>query len=252
MADLNPVLSAAQEALNALPRRQGHLSEIAQQAYAMRAEPPGMPLDEFMVKLSGNLAASVKRKGSPFAKVAGKKDSTGKAVSYRRGMYRLKQVRTIHAAEIHTAPMVDTSYLGKAGELGVMSELLFWGFNASLMTVDEGIDIVASRAGHYYHLQVKTSRPRADGKFYFSIRKAAFEDNHKGTTFYVLVMRGERSSQYAVFPSHFLDSLRRVGGITDGERAISITIAPDAKGRSFTMNAKTNIDHFINGFGHIK
>lgn len=39
----------------------------------------------------------------------------------------------------------STQYTGRVGEHRVVSELLFRGYNASIMSVDEGLDIVATR-----------------------------------------------------------------------------------------------------------
>lgn len=211
----------------------------------------GMNKEDFARKVGAALAASVKRKDSPFSRVAGKKDLFGKTTSHKRGMYRLKQVRTAVAGREHEPPIVSTLYLGKAGELAVMSELLFWGFNASLMSVDQGIDIVASKGGIYYHLQVKTSTQRADGKFYFSITQTSFLANNSGSTYYVFLMRAKSGNVFAVFPSSHLDIQRKAGGIKNGDNSLSITISPDAKGRSYTMNGKHSIDLFINNFAQI-
>jgi hypothetical protein len=250
MLELTPILQAAHEVLGDMPGKQAHLDEIAAKASARNAT-LGMSADEFAKKVGAALAASVKRKDSPFARVAGKKDLFGKTVSNKRGMYRLKQTRIMKAGATHEPPPADTLYLGKAGELAVMSEMLFWGFNASLMTVDQGIDIVASKAGHYFHLQVKTATQRADGKFYFSIKRSSFEANHRGSTYYVFLMRGKGGNVFAVFPSSHLDIQRKAGGIKDSDSGLSITIVPDAKGKSYTMNGKSQIDMFINNFGQI-
>lgn len=250
MSDLTPILKAARDILSDTPGKQAHLDEIAARASAKNAT-LGMGIDEFSKKVGLALAVSVKRKDSPFARVAGKKDAAGKVVSYKRGTYRLKQVRVVAAGTEHEPPTVDTMYLGKAGELAVMSELLFWGFNASLMTVDQGIDIVASKSGHYFHLQVKTATQRTDGKYFFSIKRSSFEANHRGSTYYVFLMRGKTGNVFAVFPSSHLDIQRKAGGIKDSDSGLSVTITPDAKGKSFVMNGKASIDLFINNFGQI-
>ncbi len=52
---------------------------------------------------------------------------------------------------------ISTQYVGKAGEHLVVSELLFKGYNASIMSVDEGLDIVATKGERLYNIQVKTS-----------------------------------------------------------------------------------------------
>lgn len=55
-----------------------------------------------------------------------------------------------------------------------MSELLFFGFNASAMTVDDGIDVVANKGDSYFHIQVKTANASAQLKYQFRITKQAF------------------------------------------------------------------------------
>jgi hypothetical protein len=247
--DLLPILKAAYEVLQESPGRQGHVSDIAEAA-VLRNKNMGMSKDDFAAKLTASLAAHVKREGALFARVVGKKGENGKPASYKKGMYRLRQVRTVRP-EPAPPVQVDTSYLGKAGEMAVMSELLFWGFNPSLMTVDNGIDIVASKNNTYYHLQVKTSSPRADGKFGFTIRTAAFDANHSNSTFYVFVMRDGSSNTFVVIPSSHLLLLRKHGTIKNSETSLSIIIAVEDKGKTFKLNGKENVGLFVNGFGLI-
>lgn len=250
MGDLSPILAAVQAVLSEMPGRSGHIDEIADRAI-QRNSALGLTKEVFAAKAGQALAAHVKRKGSAFGKVPGKRDDNGKAVSFRRGCYRLRQVREPDPILRNIPPSVETGYLGKAGEHAVMSELLFWGFNASLMAVDQGIDVVASRGGHYFHLQVKTATARADGKYWFSIRNQAFESNHRSSTFYVLVLRARSSHVFLVFPSSWLDIQRNAGMIRDGESALSFTITLDKRGKNYLLNSKSNISQFVNNFGQI-
>jgi hypothetical protein len=250
MADLSPILQVAADILSGLPGRRAHVDEIAQEA-CRRNMNMEMSSDALSAKLAQALASHVKKGDAQFARVIGRKDESGKAISYRRGIYRLKIARTFKPIEVNTPPDTDSAYLGKAGELGVMSELLFWGFNASLMLVDQGIDIVASKNGRYYHLQVKTSAQRQDGRFYFSIKSSSFEAFNNGSTFYVFVMRRATGSSYVIIPSTYIDTMRKVGAIK-GEGSLSMYISSDEKGRVFTMNGKENVSHFVNNFGSIR
>lgn len=247
--DLLPILRAAYDVMQDMPGRQGHVSEISDVAM-QRNKNMGLSKEDFSSKLMTALAAHVKRDGALFGKVVGKKDEKGKPISYKKGMYRLRQIRS---AKPDIAPPVapDTAYLGKAGEMAVMSELLFWGFNPSLMTVDNGIDIVASKNGAYYHLQVKTSSLRADGKFGFTIRTSAFDSNHSNCTFYVFVMREGSCNTFVVMPSSHLLLLRKHGTIKDSETSLSINISNEDKGKTFKLNGKENVGLFVNGFGLI-
>ena len=51
----------------------------------------------------------------------------------------------------------ESRYVGKAGEYRVVSELIFRGYNANIISVDDGIDIVATKNDKLFNIQVKTS-----------------------------------------------------------------------------------------------
>lgn len=52
---------------------------------------------------------------------------------------------------------IESGYTGRGGEHLVCSELLFRGFNASIMSVDVGMDIIATKDHRLFSIQVKTS-----------------------------------------------------------------------------------------------
>lgn len=132
-----------------------------------------------------------------------------------------------------------------------MSELLFWGYNVSMMTVDQGIDLVASKDNKYHHIQVKTTSP-ADGSetFAFQIKQKSFDANHASNMWYVFVMRKTAGiSEYAVLPSTHLHNLRKLGVI--GGQNLSVQITSQDKGKKYLMNNKDDISLFINNFSII-
>ena len=71
---------------------------------------------------------------------------------------------------------IEGGFTGKAGEHLVCSRLLFRGFNASIMSVDVGLDIVATKNGRMYGIQVKTSNLNNYKTYVFDIRKASLKD----------------------------------------------------------------------------
>lgn len=247
--DLSPILEVARRILTE-SKQPMHVNDIASEA-VRTASNLQLGADEFSKKVAAALAANVKTKQPVFAKVPNKNGG------YRKGIYKLKTGRTRSAAtpaepQLPPQAPVSTNFTGKAGEHAVMAELLYRGYNASLMSVDEGIDIVASRNNEYFHIQVKTSALGANGKYAFSIKNNAFVANNGGKTFYIFVMRSnDGSNRFAVFPSTQLE-IHRNTGIIGGPNTISIFITPDPKGRTFTMNRGQGIDHFINNFALIK
>jgi hypothetical protein len=70
---------------------------------------------------------------------------------------------------------LSTQYVGSAGEHSVLSELLFRGYNASIMSVDEGLDIVATKNNKLFNIQVKTSNENKFNKYVYDIRKIFFD-----------------------------------------------------------------------------
>ncbi len=151
---------------------------------------------------------------------------------------------------VSETPNVDTGYFGKAGEHAVSSELLFWGYNVSSMAVDQGVDLVASKNGKYFHLQVKTATPQSQpngvSKYQFSVKEKIFNANHNSTMWYVFVLRKTFGNDYVVIPSTELQTQRNRGNITGQDFSIKITI--EDRGRKYLMSGNIDINAFVNKF----
>lgn len=52
--------------------------------------------------------------------------------------------------------MTSRKAIGKAGEYYVASRLILLGFNASILPVEEGVDVIAVKGGKTFYFQVKT------------------------------------------------------------------------------------------------
>lgn len=74
----------------------------------------------------------------------------------RRYYFRLKRERRPRPGKPFT-DTDDTKKIGTGGEYIVLSELLFRGYQANIMSVDDGIDIVASKDNKIFFVQVKTT-----------------------------------------------------------------------------------------------
>lgn len=94
----------------------------------------------------------------------------------------------------------QSQYIGSAGEHRVVSELLFRGYNASTMSVDEGLDIVATKDNKLFNIQVKTANENKFNKYVYDIRKISFEKFGAGNTFYIFILRGKETN-FLILPS---------------------------------------------------
>lgn len=230
-----------------------HVDDIAK-AILQKYPDMGVTMEALSQKVSGVLAVDVKkRKGdSLFSKP---KNQTG---GFRRGIYKLKISRAsiTKTIKVPEQPKVSSQFTGKAGEYAVMSELLFYGFNVSAMTVDDGIDLVASKDESYFHIQVKTANvtAAATNKYQFRVTKRAFGAKDAAATFYVLVMRvnepTRNTCEYIVLPSSELRRLVEKSVVRDGA-SLSIGIERE-RGNRFLLNAVEDVSWALNRFDNIK
>lgn len=228
-------------------RGAAHVDDIAKMVLAHY---PNLliPKEDLPSKISTTLAADVKKK-SPKSRFSKVKNKTG---GFKRGVYRLKNKPKVTPVPTQ-APHVSTQYTGKAGENAVISELLFYGFNASAMAVDDGIDVVASKDNKYFHIQVKASNISANGGFSFEIKRTSFTAKDSSQTFYIFVTRekGEQRyfNDYLILPSNRIRQLIDTGVIKDGEK-LSVRIKKDQRGR-YILNAKEDVTISVNKFSQI-
>ncbi len=232
-------------------KKQMHVSDIASEV-SKKYGNPYESMEAMIGRVGSTLAANVKKKRGEalFSKV---KNKSG---GFKRGIYKLKIARRSisKSVKVPEQPRVTTQFTGKAGEYSVMSELLFFGFNASSMTVDDGIDIVASKDNAYFHIQVKTANATAQGKYHFKITHRAFELKYTSATFYILVMRvienNRNTCDHLVIPSGEIRRLIDKAVISEGAN-MSITIERERGGR-FSLNTVEDISWALNRYDTIK
>ena len=231
-------------------KKEMHVYEIAT-ALVKKYPHTQLPLEDLSKKISSVLSADIakNKNKSIFTKP---KNSKG---GVRRGIYKTKVQRNLIPKEIVVPqqPIVNGLYTGKAGEFAVMSELLFFGFNASYMAVDDGIDIVATKDNKYFHIQVKTANLSDTNKYVFTVNQRAYDAKDSSSTFYILVMRTFTGmsyvNNYLILPNsdirRFIDS-----GIISKSEKFSLRIEKDKTGKYF-LNTKENVSWALNRFSII-
>ena len=111
--------------------------------------------------------------------------------------------------------VIEGGFTGKGGEHLVCSELLFRGFNASIMSVDVGMDIVAVKDNQLFGIQVKTSNLNLFDTYVFDIRKVSFERHSNGNVYYIFVLHGEKQNHYLILPFHEMEKKMHEGAILE-------------------------------------
>lgn len=246
---LSPILQAARDILEDSGNKGMHVGDIAIAAVAQHKN-LGLSAEDFHKKVQQAIANNLKLKTAKptFAPVNwAKGPRKGKPM---QGWYRLKAIR--NPSPVPPAPPTPpkAGFTGKGGEYAVMSELLFWGFNASIMTVDDGIDIVASNDdGKFFHIQVKTATRQDSGKYSFAISQASFRRYHGSNVFYVFVLRENMKNKYIIIPSTHIQFLINTRAIADNA-TLSLSISSDDKKKKYLLN-NTDITPCFGNFGEI-
>ena len=245
--DLSPILTVARDILRTAPGKALHLDSIAEEAVATNKN-MGLSASAFSTKLQAALAANLKLKTQKptFTRVAGKK-----AGSAKKGWYRLKQQKTYAAIAKVAPPLVTPDFIGRAGEFAAMGELLFWGYNVSMMAVDNGVDLVVEKHNVHFDIQVKTATESSAGRHLFTVKRPVFLAKDRSSMFYVLVVRKKNTTEFLVIPSNYLRTLLEAGAIGGGP-VLSMCVTIDSKGHQYTLNSGTNINIFVGNFGVIR
>lgn len=231
-------------------KKEMHFKDIAQQAMIMDSS-LGTDLEIVAKKVAQSLSNHIKthdkKPTSLFRRI--KNDNGG----FKAGLYTLIKKKPVHPKpEPDPTNPVQTGFTGKAGEYGVFSELLYWGYNPAMMVVDHGVDIIASKNDQYFHIQVKTANPNATNGFNFKIKQDIFQAHDNSKTFYVFVVRrivsGRQLSDYVILPSNIIRHLIDSKTITSAKDiSFSITIEDN----EFKVNNKYVLTG-VNDFSKIR
>jgi hypothetical protein len=148
---------------------------------------------------------------------------------------------------------IETGFTGKAGEHLVCSELLFRGYNASIMSVDVGMDIIATKNNKLFSIQVKTANSNDYNTYNFDVRKVSFERDSAGNTFYVFVLRGKKKLDFLILPlsemEKKLSEKAIVHVMTYKKYRVKIDIRDD---KIFLGNRSHEMNYYLNNWEIIK
>jgi len=146
----------------------------------------------------------------------------------------------------------QTQYIGSAGEHRVVSELLFRGYNASIMSVDEGLDIVTTKNNKLFNIQVKTANENKFNKYVYDIRKISFEKFGSGNTFYIFVLMGNQTN-FLILPSTEIEKNiqeKNILVVGHGKRyRVNLSIR---EGKAFLGKLSNDATFFLNNWGLLK
>lgn len=251
-----------------------HVNEIADYILSANYAPcAGMEAAVVRTKVQNYLARNIKAKNKEARKYA--KKLNPKTRKPMKGMYEIarpnrkgkvvitpapqatQQTLPGLGSEIDNPAKTNTLYLGKAGELAVLSELIFRGYNASLMNVDEGIDITASKASDFYFIQVKTTLFK-EGRIQLSIRNNNFVNaNLNAKIFYIIVFRylnrESYQNRFIIFSKSDIEKFIFNQTVSNSNGNVTIKIKYEDKSLYLYNGSNIEkIDYHLDNFDYIK
>lgn len=149
--------------------------------------------------------------------------------------------------------VIESSMTGKAGEFLVCSELLFRGYNASIMSVDTGLDIVATRDNKLFGIQIKTSNLNQYDTYVSTVRKVSFEKHGSNNVYYIFVLHTAKENNFLIFPFYELEKKVHEKAILDVNNKTAYRV--NIKFRDNTVylgNKDHDVSYFLNNWGIIK
>ena len=147
--------------------------------------------------------------------------------------------------------IVEGGYKGKGGEHLVTSELLFREYNASIMSVDVGIDISAIKDNKFFGIQVKTSNANKFDVYNFHIRKVSFDRHNQGNIFYIFVLRGTEN-KFLILSSSDVERKIKEGAIYAVNNNTGYALLIKIRDNQIFLGSKHDMNYYLNNWDLIK
>lgn len=138
-------------------------------------------------------------------------------------------------------------YWGEAAEIHVTAELLYRGFQAANIPVDEGLDILAVKNNTTFYFQVK--HKDINNNQAIKITKSSFEKTGRGNVYYVFVLLLNDKRDFLIIPFHIVNDWIREGiaMVTADGYMIYINV----RGGKYYLKEK-GLDYYLNNWDLIR
>lgn len=144
-------------------------------------------------------------------------------------------------------PWERRRFWGEAAEIHVMAELLYRGFQAANIPVDEGLDILAVKKNRTYYFQVK--HKDLSNNQPIKITKSSFEKTGGGEVYYIFVLLSDDKRDFIIIPYHIMNDWIREKIVEDTNDGYLLNIK---KQDSHYRLKEKILDNYLNNWEDIK
>jgi hypothetical protein len=180
------------------------------------------------------------------------KESTGVyGINKNKVLPTFAQIETLNEQDEEIK--VKGTYIGKGGEHLVCAELLFREYNASIMSVDDGMDVYATKGHKLFAIQVKTANINQHKYFTFTVNKNTFDKSFLGRVFYVFVLKNKSITDFVIFSQQVMDDLIKGNAIKKTANGNKYIVQFGNNNGEFYIGKKQNkVSKFLNKWELIK
>lgn len=201
-------------------------------------------------EIKSHINKVIKEKDGYIMKASKKEKGTG------RVLYKLRPARGPLPQRKRQKPETDvddSTIIGKAGEMAVISELLFCGYTANTMIVDKGIDVVASMNNKFYYIQVKTTYLDENNRYSISIPRSSFErvESLYNVSYVIVIRNAVGEHQFLVFTQNQIEHWIDDRYIERTEANINVKITYDELDKQpylYNDRYKVKVSSYLNNF----
>jgi hypothetical protein len=121
------------------------------------------------------------------------------------------------------------------------------------MSVDTGLDIVATRDNKLFGIQVKTSNLNQYNTYVSTVRKVSFEKHGSNNVYYIFVLHTAKENNFLIFPFYELEKKVHEKAILEVNQKTAYRV--NIKFRDNTVylgNKEHDVSYFLNNWGIIK
>jgi len=144
-------------------------------------------------------------------------------------------------------------HYGRAAELHVTAELIYHGFQAGNIPIDEGLDILAVKNNKTYYFQVK--HKDLGNNQSVKITKSSYEKKGGGDVYYIFVLLFGEQRKFLIAPYHRINDWKGDGWLSEEAKEYLLKIKED-DGRFKIINQNGNneldVTRFIDTWDQIR
>lgn len=135
------------------------------------------------------------------------------------------------------------NYIGKAGEMYIISELLYHDYNANLALVDTGVDVIATKNDKTFYFQVKNVSFKNTNIRTVPITKSSFINNQRGNMYYMFVLQMENEKKVLIVPYQNIHQYiqKEIIQFDEQKRQFNITIS--IANNTYKIHSASNTQH---------